>query len=540
MPISPMVVHLTPQEEDICTLINDFCTETNSKNPEQEPVVCRIAGGWVRDKLLGIDSHDVDIAINTMTGETFAQGLLDTGRVQSIGATIASNPEQSKHLATTCLKILGLEVDLVNLRSETYSKDSRIPTIEFGTPQEDADRRDLCINALFYNIHTREVEDFTGKGIEDLKGGLVRTPLEPKSTFEDDPLRVLRCVRFASRLGFQTVPEISEAAQEASIQSMLATKISRERIGEEMDKMIRGPDPVYAFQLLHSFKLLPSIFLPSPQAQESASSESRSMDEAVAGVTSLDMVLYPVAGGLPALDPLFTTTAISDKSARARLTFAAALTPFRGLTYELKKKRILLVESVLRDGLKLGSQNHYIDGIPRLFNAAEMIIQAFPQPLEGKNRVAIGKLLRHPCIQNPVTGSEWSLSILYSLVQELVTCWKDGVLDEQKATSVIDKYNKVATTIKELDLTGAITAAPILDGKAICDTLQVKPGPHMSTLVERVIEWQLEHPNGTVEECKSWLQQQHTIGALGNLPPMVGELPDRRKKRKVASENTDA
>jgi tRNA nucleotidyltransferase (CCA-adding enzyme) len=95
------------------------------------------------------------------------------------------------------------------------------------------------------------------QGIEDLKFGVVRTPLEPKTTFEDDPLRVLRCVRFASRLGFQTVPEISGAAKEASIQvrrpsyyylvrsltipqSMLATKISRERVGDEVDKMIRG------------------------------------------------------------------------------------------------------------------------------------------------------------------------------------------------------------------------------------------------------------------------------------------------------------
>jgi tRNA nucleotidyltransferase (CCA-adding enzyme) len=132
--------------------------------------------------LLGIDTHDIDIAINTMTGEAFAQSLLDAGKIQSVGATIASNPEQSKHLATTRLKILGLEVDLVNLRSESYSKDSRIPSIvghvlkasilvlihlpqEFGTPQEDAKRRDLTINALFYNIHTREVEDFTGKVI---------------------------------------------------------------------------------------------------------------------------------------------------------------------------------------------------------------------------------------------------------------------------------------------------------------------------------------------------------------------------------------
>lgn len=161
-PLEPLEVHLTPQEENVCRLIDEFCQTLNQDVTDGEPVACRIAGGWVRDKLLGIESHDVDIAINTMTGEAFAQKLLDAGKVDSIGTTIAVNPDQSKHLATTRLKIHDFWVDLVNLRSETYTGESRIPTIEFGTPQEDADRRDLTINAMFYNIHSRKVEDFTG------------------------------------------------------------------------------------------------------------------------------------------------------------------------------------------------------------------------------------------------------------------------------------------------------------------------------------------------------------------------------------------
>ena len=144
LPISPMVVNLTQREEELCALVNDFCNEINADQLGDEPVVCRIAGGWVRDKvwaiylatlapettqLLGVDSHDIDIAINTMTGEEFAKSLLDAGKIQSVGVTIMSNPEQSKHLATTRLKILGIEVDLVNLRSESYNKNSRIPSI---------------------------------------------------------------------------------------------------------------------------------------------------------------------------------------------------------------------------------------------------------------------------------------------------------------------------------------------------------------------------------------------------------------------------
>lgn len=88
---------------------------------------------------------------------------------------------------------------------------------EFGTPVQDALRRDCTVNALFYNLHSQEVEDFTGRGLEDMKNKLIRTPLPPFETFNDDPLRVLRLIRFSSRLGFEIVPEAKEAMQSPDI-----------------------------------------------------------------------------------------------------------------------------------------------------------------------------------------------------------------------------------------------------------------------------------------------------------------------------------
>lgn len=96
-----------------------------------------------------------------------------------------SNPEQSKHLETARMKIRGLWVDLVNLRSEEYAHNSRIPTMTFGTPEQDALRRDFTINSLFYNINEGVVEDLTGRGIADMKQGIIRTPLPPRETFLD-------------------------------------------------------------------------------------------------------------------------------------------------------------------------------------------------------------------------------------------------------------------------------------------------------------------------------------------------------------------
>ena len=137
---------------------------------------------------------------------------------------IAANPEKSKHLETVTTKILGYDVDFVNLRKETYTEDSRHPQMEFGTAKEDALRRDATVNALFYNLHTDKVEDFTG-GLGHMSEKLIKTPLDPYQTFVDDPLRVLRLIRFASRLGFSIDPESEKAMSDPGIQEALKMKI---------------------------------------------------------------------------------------------------------------------------------------------------------------------------------------------------------------------------------------------------------------------------------------------------------------------------
>ena len=118
-----------------------------------------------------------------MYGEEFAKLIdqhLTKGGEKSRGfGVIKANNEKSKHLETATIKVDGLDIDLVNLRSEQYTEESRVPTMEMGTPTDDALRRDLTFNSLFYNINEQKVEDFTGKGIQDLQQGICRTPLEP-------------------------------------------------------------------------------------------------------------------------------------------------------------------------------------------------------------------------------------------------------------------------------------------------------------------------------------------------------------------------
>lgn len=246
-------ISLTFRESQLRNLLLDVAHYIDESKEIKENIALRFAGGWVRDKLLGIQSHDIDTAINAMTGHCFSlkmkKYLEDAGNLtkhaleaKDVGNLhkIAANPEKSKHLETVTTKIFGFDVDFVNLRKETYSEDSRNPQMEFGTAEEDAERRDATINALFYNLHSDQVEDFTG-GLEDLHARRIRTPLNPYTTFMDDPLRVLRLIRFASRLDFNIDPESETYMSDPWVMKALKLKISRERVGIELEKMLKGP-----------------------------------------------------------------------------------------------------------------------------------------------------------------------------------------------------------------------------------------------------------------------------------------------------------
>ena len=268
-----MAFELTQDESALRSLLLDVAKFINPASPSK----LRFTGGWVRDKLLGLQSHDIDVGIDTMTGHEFGlkikEYLEKPENASKYGADglsanlhkIEANPEKSKHLETATTKIFSLDVDLVNLRKEKYSEDSRNPQVAFGSPAEDAIRRDATINAMFYNLQTQEVEDLSGSGKYDLEHGIIRTPLDPYQTFKDDPLRVLRLIRFASRFQYKIDPQAEEAMQDVTIRQALKIKISRERVGAEMEKMLMGPHPLQALSIIDRLLLFETIFVDPEQ-----------------------------------------------------------------------------------------------------------------------------------------------------------------------------------------------------------------------------------------------------------------------------------
>ena len=198
-------------------------------------------GGCVRDEIMGLPIKDVDMVVNLPDGGTrFAQWFFDQGVVK--GSVV-----KYESFGTAMLKLLAFpedELEFVQSRKEKYpDRRSRNPVVAFGTIEDDSFRRDLTINSLDINISTGELLDVTGHGVEDIRNHVLRTPLDPDETFDDDPLRILRAIRFSSRFGWQidgrTFQGMVRKAPRLEI-------ITVERIQDEFSKMLLSDSPVMA------------------------------------------------------------------------------------------------------------------------------------------------------------------------------------------------------------------------------------------------------------------------------------------------------
>lgn len=192
-------------------------------------------GGCVRDEILGAPIHDVDIAVDLPDGGVkFAIWLLRH-------KYLVEMPVLFRKFGTAKLRLRKFpeeEIEVVQTRAEKYTdKTSRCPEVVNGTIEEDCFRRDFTVNTLYRSIKTGEILDMTGRGVQDIREGVIRTPLDPYETFDDDPVRILRCLRFAARFGWK----IDEATMEALKSSVDRLAIvSRERWSAEFRKMLFG------------------------------------------------------------------------------------------------------------------------------------------------------------------------------------------------------------------------------------------------------------------------------------------------------------
>ena len=238
-------------QEELKQRFNDKIFGQISETADALGLECYVVGGYVRDIFLERPSKDIDVVV-VGSGIEMAQAL---GKHLGKGAHVAL----FKNFGTAQVKYRGTEVEFVGARKESYQRDSRKPIVEDGTLEDDQNRRDFTINALAVCLNKArfgELVDPFG-GINDLKEKVIRTPLDPDITFSDDPLRMMRCIRFATQLGFY----IDDNTFESLCRNCERIKIiSRERIADELNKIILSPVPSKGFIDLERSGLLPLIF----------------------------------------------------------------------------------------------------------------------------------------------------------------------------------------------------------------------------------------------------------------------------------------
>jgi tRNA nucleotidyltransferase (CCA-adding enzyme) len=216
-----------------------------------------VVGGYVRDALMpGRQSpltEDIDF-VTLGPGDKLAQEVAKRLNLPPSSLSIFKN------FGTAHLHTEGMDLEFVGARKESYQRHSRKPVVETGTLEEDQERRDLTINAMSFSLNEEDYGALRDPfhGLEDLQNGIIRTPIDPQKTFDDDPLRMMRAIRFAVRFGF----EIEESTYQGIVDRHERLGIiSAERIAEELNKMIMSDKPSYAFALLFETGLL-NIFFP--------------------------------------------------------------------------------------------------------------------------------------------------------------------------------------------------------------------------------------------------------------------------------------
>jgi putative nucleotidyltransferase with HDIG domain len=403
------------------------------------------AGGCVRDMLRGVEPHDIDIATDA-TPERVQQLFAKTVPVGArFGVVIVVENSHSFEVAT--------------FRSDEAYTDGRRPVaVRYGTPEEDAQRRDFTINGLFYDPLAEEVIDFVG-GRQDLQRKLVRTIGEPHRRFSEDKLRLLRCVRFASTLGFEIEPATFAALREMAGQIHL---VSAERIREELIKMFTGPNPGRALSLLDESGLLKEI-LPEVAAMKGVEQPPEFHPEGdVFEHTRRMLELLP-----PEPDPVLAFAVLLHDVGKPA-TFERG--PHRIRFHDHDRIGAEMAQEILR---RLRFPNEQIDAIVACV-AGHMRIQHVQQMRPAK----LKRLLARP-----------------TFPQELELHRIDCLASHRN----LDNYEFLKAKAAELPAP-AVKPAPLLTGHDLL-AMGLKPGPLVGKILREVQELQLEERLRSREEA---------------------------------------
>ncbi len=442
---------MTPEE--IRTYVDKPLYRSIQKVAQRMDRQAFIIGGFVRDLLLDRPSKDIDIVVDG-SGIDFAQALSEELQGTKVNFF--------KRFGTAMFKHDDIEYEIVGARRESYRYDSRKPAVDYGTLQEDRERRDFTINALSISLNEAdfgEIIDPFG-GLQDLEDKRLITPLDPVQTYSDDPLRMMRAIRFATQLGFR----IEENSLEAiSTQRERIKIVSQERITTELNKIIEAPRPSVGFKLLFKTGLLELIF---PKMMELHGVEVKN------GVSHKDNFYHT----LQVLDN------VADRSDDLWLRWAAIL-------HDIAKPDTKRFDK--RNGWTFhGHEDLGARMTPRIFRELKL-----PQDQKMKFVQKMVRLHLRPIALSKDTVSDSGIRrLLFDAGEDLeslmILCESDITSkNELKVQRFLNNFQKVREKCKEVEESDRIRNwEPPIGGKEIMDTFGLQPGREVGTLKTAIRE----------------------------------------------------
>lgn len=363
--------------------------------------------------------------------------------------------------------------------------------MEFGTPEEDAFRRDATVNALFFHLRSQQVVDLTRRGLDDLQAKLIRTPLDPFHTFMEDPLRVLRLIRIASKLQFTIHESTMDCMRNDEVQEALDKIITRDRINIEVFKMAKTAPTASFCQLFECNLFIPTFLRFGSPLVDALRDHFRSEDGSP----------WPPgwSGTMQYLDNILNSDSHLGFMARSIedpecLWVLAAYTPLARLRSSHLQNAVQEATDALRFPVKmkklLEASLTNFDAIQSLVEETEFHDGALP-------RSKVGMAVR-------LWGATWPSQLLFCLLAQA-----GGYTSHFTASTLMASFSLFAEYIWEQDLHSSYTQTPLLNGNEVKHLFDLKSdGRYIKDAIEALTNWQFDHPQASEEDARAWMLSQ--------------------------------
>ena len=431
-------------------------------------VTCRVAGGWVRDKLLGKESDDIDILVDNIKADDLAKLINEELYPEKFKmGVIKSNPNKGKNIEVSKTIICNTSIDIVNLRTNYKNKEA--------TPLSDAQYRDISINSLFYNINEQKVEDFSERGIKDLENGIIETPIEPNIALRDDPYIPLRMLRFAIKYKFKIANDINNYLEKnpEGIIEFFYNKVAKERMEKELLKILNLENSEYAIAYLYSFNMIDILFLIKDYAPK------KNFDKIFLKTTNL----YILGQYLLKQDKIFDIEFKSDNFNKIEYSLLLLTLYFRNIKdkYNAPLNQLIL-KNTYRTTSEHQKQNNFMcRNFDELFSLINENIY---------ERLPIARALRKIAYKNiiPILLA----SIAYNYIENVELDSVINKIEEDILQKMISKHKKFFDFIKKEDILHIDKLEPLFSGKEIKELFVIKDYKKIGILKDYIIDEQIK------------------------------------------------